>query len=119
MLVVSAPSPNARLVRPGASPGIGAELARVLSRRGHRVTLVARRRDRLESLAAELGRADARPADLSDPAAREQLLGALRQTGRFVAGLCNNAGYGTFGRVWELDPAREREQVQLNVVALH
>jgi len=113
-----APDPNATVVVTGASSGIGAELARELSRRGHHVTLVARRRDRLESLAAELGRADARPADLADPAAREQLLGALRQTGRFVAGLCNNAGYGTFGRVWELDAEREREQVRLNVVAL-
>src|SRR5947209_19489335 len=113
------PDPNATVVVTGASSGIGAELARELSRRGHHVTLVARRRDRLEELARELGEADVRPADLADDAAREELLGALRQTGRFVAGVCNNAGFGTFGRFWALDAAREREQVHLNVVALH
>jgi short-subunit dehydrogenase len=114
-----APDPNATVVVTGASSGIGAELAREISRRGHHVTLVARRRDRLEELARELRQADARPADLADDGSRGELLGALRQTGRFVAGLCNNAGFGTFGKLWELDPEREREEVRLNVVALH
>jgi uncharacterized protein len=114
-----APEPNTTVVVTGASSGIGAELARELSRRGHHVTLVARRRDRLEELAAQLGEADVRPADLAEPDQRARLLGELRQTGRFVAGLCNNAGFGTFGRLWELEADREREQVALNVVALH
>jgi uncharacterized protein len=114
-----APDPNATVVVTGASSGIGAELARELARRGHHVTLVARRRERLEELATELGRADARPADLATAAGREELLGALRAAGRFVAGLCNNAGFGTFGRLWELDGERERQMVALNVVALH
>src|SRR4051812_48991811 len=113
-----APEPNTTVVVTGASSGIGAELARELGRRGHHVTLVARRRDRLEELAAELGEADVRPADLSAAEERAALLGALRQTGRFVAGLCNNAGFGTFGRVWELDAERERGMVALNVAAL-
>jgi short-subunit dehydrogenase len=114
-----APEPNATVVVTGASSGIGAELARELSRRGHHVTLVARRRERLEQLAGELSDADVRPADLASEDSRAELLGALRQTGRFVAGLCNNAGFGTFGKLWELDAAREREEVRLNVVALH
>ena len=113
-----APDPNATAVVTGASSGIGAELARELSRRGHHVTLVARRRDRLEELARELGNADAQPADLADPASRAELLGVLRNHGRFVAALCNNAGFGTFGRLWELDADRERQMVALNVVAL-
>jgi short-subunit dehydrogenase len=113
-----APDPNATIVVTGASSGIGAELARELARRGHHVTLVARRRDRLEELARELGQATAQPADLADPKSRAELVGTLRSSGRFVAGLCNNAGFGTFGRVWELDADREREQVALNVVAL-
>ena len=114
-----APDPNATVVVTGASSGIGAELARELSRRGHHVTLVARRRERLEELATELGEADVRPADLCDAESRAQLLGALRQTGRFVAGLCNNAGFGSFGRLWELEADTERRMVALNVVALH
>jgi short-subunit dehydrogenase len=114
-----APDANATVVVTGASSGIGAELARQLSRRGHHVTLVARRRDRLEELAKELDHADVRPADLTSEDGRAELLGALRQTGRFVAGLCNNAGFGSFGRLWELDAEQERRMVQLNVVALH
>jgi short-subunit dehydrogenase len=113
-----APDPNATVVVTGASSGIGAELARELSRRGHHVTLVARRRERLEELAAQLGEADVRPADLASAEGRSELLGALRQTGRFVAGLCNNAGFGSFGRLWELDGDEERRMVELNVVAL-
>src|SRR4051794_36218338 len=114
-----APDPNATVVVTGASSGIGAELARELSRRGHHVTLVARRRERLEELAKQLGEADVRAADLARADGRAELLGALRQTGRFVAGLCNNAGFGSFGRLWELDADTERQMVALNVVALH
>ena len=114
-----APDTNATVVVTGASSGIGAELARELSRRGHHVTLVARRRERLEELASELGEADVRPADLATAEGRAELLGALRQTGRFVAGLCNNAGFGSCGRFWELDGDTERQMVELNVVALH
>jgi short-subunit dehydrogenase len=115
-----APEPNATVVVTGASSGIGAELARELARRGHGVTLVARRRERLEELAAELPTdADIIAADLSAPEQREKLLGTLRQTGRTVTGLCNNAGFGSFGWFYELDQEREREQVELNVVALH
>jgi uncharacterized protein len=114
-----APESNTTVVVTGASSGIGAELARELSRRGHHVTLVARRRERLDELAAELGDATAQPADLSDPDGRSELMGVLRNSGRSVAGLCNNAGFGTFGRFWELDADTEAQQVAVNVVALH
>src|SRR3954451_14245390 len=114
-----APAPNTSVVVTGASSGIGTELARELARSGHHVTLVPRPRDRLDELAPELGDADVLPADLADRDARGQLLARLRQTGRAITGLCNNAGFGTFGRLWELDADREREEVKLNVVALH
>ena len=53
----------------GASSGIGEQLARALSARGHHVTLVARRVERLERLAIELGNAAVVPTDLADAAA--------------------------------------------------
>ena len=74
------PSPGAdrAAIVTGASQGIGAELARELSRRGHRVVLVARNEDKLDELAEEIAtsgrRADVLPTDLADRSARATLL---------------------------------------------
>ncbi len=82
----------------GASAGIGAALARVFAEHGFDAVLVARRREHLEELAAELEsacgvRARALPADLSDPAAPRRISDTLREEGVDVDVLVNNAGY--------------------------
>jgi uncharacterized protein len=107
----------------GASSGTGAELARGLAKRGYALAIVARRRERLDALADELrnthgARVDVRPCDLADTAARAQLVSDIKADGRFVAGLCNDAGVGTYGRFHQLDPEGERRQVLVNVDAL-
>jgi len=107
----------------GASSGIGSELARELAGQGHNVTLVARREDRLRELADELAskhaiRADIHMTDLADPDARADLILALRSGQLDVIGVCNNAGYGSIGRLHELPLEREVEMVRLNVEAL-
>ena len=113
------PSPDTTCVVTGASSGIGAELARELSRRGHRVTLVARREERLRALAAELGEgADVHAADMADPNAREGLADALVARGTEVALLINNAGFGTSGPFVKGDRSRELEMVRTNVEAV-
>lgn len=107
----------------GASAGIGAEIARELARRGHSVTLAARREERLQDLAAELReahsvRAEAISVDLTDAAARSQLVEEVAERGLTVDVLINNAGVGTFGTVSESDPAREVAMLRTNVEAV-
>ena len=105
----------------GASSGIGAEIARGLSRRGYHPILVARRADRLRDLAEVLTgdhavRAEALPLDLADPAARAELAGVI--VDRSPAALVNCAGFGTNGLFQSLPVSRESEQVALNALAL-
>ncbi len=102
----------------GASAGLGAEFARQLSKRGHRLVLAARRKDRLEALAAELGNARAVTADLAKPGAAAELIGDIERAGESVELLVNNAGFGLHGRIAKLDPARQREMIDLNCGAL-
>lgn len=119
------PAPTADLtaVVTGASSGIGAELARELARRGHGVTLVARRADRLEALARELHdahgvRAEVVPADLTDPAARAAIATAVAERGLGVGVLVNNAGLSTTGPVHRSTPEAELGMVATNVDAV-
>jgi short-subunit dehydrogenase len=102
----------------GASAGLGVEFARQLSKRGHRLVLVARRKERLEELARELGNARAVEMDLSKSGAATKLVAELEQHGETVDLLVNNAGFGLIGRFAELDAKRERQMIDLNVGTL-
>ena len=102
----------------GASAGLGVEFARQLSRRGHALVLVARRKDRLEELAKELGNARAVAIDLSKKDAAAKLLADVAAAGEQVEILVNNAGFGLIGPFAELDSERLRQMVDLNVATL-
>ncbi|WP_265587270.1 SDR family NAD(P)-dependent oxidoreductase [Sphingomicrobium arenosum] len=102
----------------GASAGLGEEFARQYARKGHRLVLVARRRDRLDALAAELGNARTIATDLSEPHAASRLLADVASAGETVGTLVNNAGFGLVGAFDALDNARQREMIDLNCGAL-
>jgi short-subunit dehydrogenase len=106
----------------GASSGIGAEFARQLAGRGYVVGLVARRRERLEALAAELGARGQSslviPADLSIPQGAENLANDLESRNLRPEVVVNNAGVGLYGPVLELDAHRVEAMLHLNVLAL-
>ena len=103
----------------GASSGIGREIARVLAERGASLTLVARRHDRLEELAGELGgRADVTvlAADLGSDDGVALVERHLAE--HPVELLVNNAGVGTGGLFHQLPLAPELNEIRLNVLAL-
>jgi short-subunit dehydrogenase len=102
----------------GASAGLGVEFARQLSKRGHRLVLAARRKDRLDALAKALGNARAIAIDLSKSGSAAKLLADLTAAGEQVETLVNNAGFGLIGRFAELDAKRERQMIDLNVGTL-
>jgi short-subunit dehydrogenase len=102
----------------GASAGLGAEFARACAKRGDELVLVARRQDRLDALAREIGGAHVMPADLAAPGAAERLIEAIGASGLTVATLVNNAGFGLAGTFAALPLARQREMLALNVGAL-
>src|SRR5438309_28865 len=107
----------------GASSGFGAELAKLFARERHDVVLVARRRDRLEALAAELEKAHGVRAhviavDLASDDGTGALLAEVKRLGLSIDFLVNSAGFGTHGAFAELDPAREVELLRVNVTAL-
>ncbi|MDE8343735.1 MAG: SDR family oxidoreductase [Acidocella sp.] len=102
----------------GASSGIGADIARELAKRGANVVLVARRTERLETLATELAQtgvtASAVPFDLSDPTARIALAAAHPQ----VDILINNAGLGVFGMFADAAWDDLNNMLNVNMIAL-
>jgi len=102
----------------GASAGLGVDFARQLSERGKRLVLVARRKDRLDALATELGNARAIGEDLSLPGAVDRLMADLAAHGEHVELLVNNAGFGLTGRFAELDEKLQRQMIDLNCGAL-
>jgi short-subunit dehydrogenase len=113
---------NSALVT-GASSGIGAAIAAELASRGYSLALLARREERLRSLAAELASdhgidADVVACDLTDPAERDRLMDELMARGRAVELLINNAGFGHQADFATSPRERMVEMVRLNVEAV-
>lgn len=86
----------------GASSGIGAEFARQFAQSGHDLLLIARRKDRLDALAAQLGKTHGvkvhvLPLDLADLDAAELTRREVERIDLPLKWLVNNAGYGILG----------------------
>jgi uncharacterized protein len=111
--------PLRRALITGASAGIGETFTRHLADRGAELVVVARRRDRLEALAAELPvDVEVLPADLLDPQQRARVEARLAATERPVDLLVNNAGFGAYGSVADLEADVQAGMVDLNVTTL-
>ncbi len=107
----------------GASSGIGVQIARELAKRGHGLTLVARREHRLRELADEFAtayrvRVEVIAGDLTDAESRRTLPDQVDRRGLSVDVLVNNAGFTTMGPVHAADREAELSMVRTNVEAV-
>jgi uncharacterized protein len=107
----------------GASAGIGTELARIFAANNHRVVLVARRADRLKTLADEIIAAGGTapiiiPCDLEMRDAADKIAAALAAENVEVEFVVNNAGFGLFGQATEMDLAKQLGIIQVNIHVL-
>lgn len=116
ILGITMPNSNPLALVTGASSGIGEAFARRLAADGYRLILVARRRDRLDALAAALGDAEVVPADLSGASGLELVVERI-QAAPDLDLLVNNAGFGSMGRFFEIGGDSQDRMHRLHVIA--
>ena len=104
----------------GASSGIGREIARQLAASGTQLVLVARDKERLDALAAEVPTAaEVLVADLSTDTGVDAVATRVADDIAPIDLLVNNAGFGFAGSYPDLDLETESNVVAVNVVAVH
>lgn len=105
----------------GASSGIGEATARRFARGGHAVVIAARRKDLLDSVAADIeregGTALSVPTDLSDANQTSALARTALESFGKVDVLVNNAGYGPPFALEQLDRAALRHVFDVNLLS--
>ena len=107
----------------GASSGIGYDLAKLLAMDGKNLIAVARDKNRLEQVKAEIENeygttVKVLPKDLSDPKAPLEIFSELEEEDIDVDVLVNNAGFGVFGLFSETDLQQEFEMIQVHIFSL-
>ena len=103
----------------GASSGIGEAIAHKLGKAGVGMVLVARRKERLDGLAARYPNVEVLAADLTTAEGLDSVLARLGDTTLPVVELVvNNAGFGTSGSFSAANPERLSREISLNINAL-
>jgi len=107
----------------GASSGMGYDYAKLFAKDGKNIVVLARSRDKLEELKADLEKQHGTKVmvlvkDLSDPKAPQEVFSELERAGINVDVLVNNAGFAVYGKFSDSDWQKEAEMLQVNVFAL-
>ena len=107
----------------GASSGLGIELAKVLAARRINLVLTARREQRMQQLAEQLGQQHnvkiiVAPANLSEPGSAAALKEKIDAHGIEPTILVNNAGFGISGFFIDQSPEHLQAMLYLNIVSL-
>ncbi len=103
----------------GASSGIGESVAHKLGKAGVGMVLVARRKDRLEAIAAKYPNVEVLVADLTTQSGLDAVISRMQSVSLPLIDLVvNNAGFGTSGAFVDADPQRLSNEISLNVNAL-
>jgi len=123
MIQNASPHQKETVLITGASGGIGYELAKCFAGDGYNLILIARNRNRLEDVAKELGtgrkiQVKILAKDLGNLAAADEIYGELKQEGRSVQMLINNAGFAGFGFFSETNLDNEADMIRLNMETL-
>lgn len=112
-------APFVRALVTGASSGIGEAIAHKLGKAGVAMVLVARRKERMETIAERYKNVEVLPADLTTQSGLDAVVECLRDTSKQPIDLVvNNAGFGTSGPFVEADALRLTNEILLNVNAL-
>jgi hypothetical protein len=106
----------------GASSGIGELTARRLAQAGYHLVLVARRRERLDEIAADIrdagGMADVVAVDLARPEGPQSVYDHVMERHRGLDVLVNNAGFGWYGYASDMPWVTAQDMIQVNNAAL-
>ena len=100
----------------GASMGIGMAAAKELSKRGAKLVLAARSKDKINALAQELTDSLAIETDMENSESIKNMISeTIKKYGRIDV-LINNAGRGLYGALENVDPSEYRKIIELNVI---
>ncbi len=102
----------------GVGPGTGAALSRRFAAGGYRVAMLARNQERLASLQEEISLASSYVCDVSDEAAVNSTVAAIKKDLGPPAVLIHNAVRGSFGTFLEIEPADLESNFQVNTMGL-
>ncbi|PKP00754.1 MAG: short-chain dehydrogenase, partial [Bacteroidetes bacterium HGW-Bacteroidetes-9] len=114
---------NKTILITGASSGIGKEIANIHAERGGDLVIVARSKDKLDQLKAELEskhsvKVTVIVKDLGLPDAPKEIYDEVKKTGIEIDYLVNNAGFGGLGKFHQREWEQDLAMINLNIVAL-